>query len=71
MVSRGGSFMPVIGVSPAVCRCTRWQYLMWAVHGNMSLIITVIAPYVGAIAYHVANFLTLKTPVIIAGHSVD
>ena len=71
MMSRGGSFMPVIGVSPAACWCARWWYLIWAVHGNMSIIITVIAPYVGAIACHMANFLTLKTPVIVTGHSVD
>ena len=63
--------MPVIGVSPSACWCTRWQYLIWAVHGNMFIIITVIAPYVGAIACHMANVLTLETPVVIARHGVD
>ena len=72
VMSRGGSSTPVIGVSPTVAGwCTRWWYLIWAIHGDMSIIITVVALYVGAIACHVTNFLALKTPVIIAGHSVD
>ena len=63
--------MPVIGVSPVACQCARWWYLIQAVHGNMYIIITVVAPYVGAIACHMADFLTLKTPVTITGHGVD
>ena len=70
-VSQGGSSMPVGGVDPATCQCARQRYLIQAVHGNMSIIITVVAPYVRAIACHMDNFLTLKTPVIITGHSVD
>ena len=46
-------------------------YLIQAVHGNMSIIITVEALYMGAIVCHMADFLTLKTPVIIAGHGLD
>ena len=71
MMSRGGSIMPVIGGSSAACQCARWWYLIWAVYGNMSIIITVVVLYVGAIACHMANFLALKTPVIITGHGVD
>ena len=71
MASRGGSPASVIGVSPVACQCTRWQYLVWAVHGNMSIIVTVVAPYMGAIACYMTNFLILETPVIITGHSVD
>ena len=63
--------MPVVGVTSVACWCARWRYLIWAVHGNMSIIITVVAPYVRAIACHMADFLTLETPVIITGHSVD
>ena len=63
--------MPVAGVRPAVCQCTRWWYFIWAVHGNMTVIIAIIAPYVGAIACHMTNFLTLKAPVIITGNAVD
>ena len=67
----GVAIMPVGGITPVVCWCARQWYLIQAVHGNMSVIITVIAPYMGAIVCHMANFLTLKTPVIITGHSVD
>ena len=70
MMPRGGSITPVGGITSAACQCARWWYLIQAVHGNMS-IITVIALYMGAIACHMADFLTMKTPVIITGHSVD
>ena len=63
--------MHVNGVSPVVFQCARWWYLIWAVHGNMSVIITVIALYVRAIVCHMDDFLTLKTPLIITGHGVD
>ena len=71
MTSRVGSIMPVISVRPVACQCARWWYLIRAVHGNMSIIITIVALYVGEIACHMANFLTLKASVIITGHSVD
>ena len=63
--------MPVGSVTSAVCWCAWWWYLIWAVHGNMSVIITVVALYMGAIMGHMASFLTLEALVIITGHSVD
>ena len=40
MMSRGGSIMPVVGVTSVACQCARLWYLIWAVHGNMSIIIS-------------------------------
>ena len=71
VMSRGRPSTSVIGVSPVVGWCTWWWYLIWAIHGYMSIIITVIALYVWAIACHMANFLALKTPIIITWHGVD
>ena len=68
---RGGSPIPVPVVSSVMGWCTWWQYLVWAVHCYMSIIIAIIAPYVWTIACHVANFLALKAPIIIAWHCVN
>ena len=61
----------VISASPAVSWCAWWQNFIWAVHGYMAIIITVITPYVGAVTCHMAHFLALETPVIVTWHGVD
>ena len=71
VTSRGRSPTPVVGVSPVAGWCTWWEYLIWAVHGDMSIIITVVAPYVWAVACHMTDFLALKAPIIITWHSAD
>ena len=63
---RGGSPIAVPVVSSVMGWCTRWQYLVWAVHCYMSIIIAIIAPYAWTMASHVANFLALKAPIVIA-----
>ena len=70
-LSRGGSPIPVPVVSSVVGWCAWWWYLVWTAHCYMSVIITIIAAYVWAIASHMANLLALETPVVIAGHCVD
>ena len=63
--------MPIGGITFAACWCARWWYFIRAIHGNMSIFIAVEALYMGAIACHMASFLTLKAPVIITRHGIN
>ena len=71
MMPRWGSIMPIGGVISAACWCAWRWYFIRAVCGNMSIVVTVETFYVGAIACHVASFLTLEALVIITGHGID
>ena len=71
MMPRWGSIMPTSGVTSVACWCAWRWYFIRAVHGNMSIVVTVETSYMGTIACHMAGFLTLKTLVIVTGHGID
>ena len=52
-----------------MCCWSSWRmYSVWAIHDNVTIFVTLIAPNVRAMSYHMSWFLTLETAIFVIQH---
>ena len=56
--------------SMVMCRCTWRRYLMWAIHYNVTILITLKTLNIGIMTCYMTWFLVLKTVIFLMRHNI-